>query len=67
MVVGKAELELARGAQAIEGEVQGRGCVRKKIIDSAPKYLPHPNSATNCLQRRPKAYLFRPPARTNQN
>ena len=32
MVVGKTELELARGAQAIEGEVQGRGCVRKKII-----------------------------------
>ena len=30
--VGKAELEPARGAQAIEGEVQGRGCVRQGII-----------------------------------
>ena len=32
MVTGKAELEPARGAQAIEGEVQGRGCVRQGII-----------------------------------
>ena len=32
MVMGKAELEPARGAQAIEGEVQGRGCVRQGII-----------------------------------
>ena len=32
VVMGKAELEPARGAQAIEGEVQGRCCVRQGIV-----------------------------------
>lgn len=35
MVTGKAELEPARGAQAIEGEVQGRGCVRHRTRKEA--------------------------------
>ena len=41
MVTGQAELEPARGTQAIEGEVHGRDCVRQGIIGQEERLVDH--------------------------